>query len=99
MMKLWRDHAVMSIEAEFSACEASAREAPACFKVSWLTPTRAPTPAGYMRHPMYSGLLMSSFGLAAVTHNECRLALVALLWLVRQCCSQCMLLFERGFPS
>lgn len=35
-----------------------------------------------MRHPMYGGLLLSCFGLAAVTHSESRLALSALLWLV-----------------
>lgn len=35
---------------------------------------------GYVRHPVYSGLLMTCFGLAAITRNECRLALASLLW-------------------
>jgi protein-S-isoprenylcysteine O-methyltransferase Ste14 len=37
---------------------------------------------GYMRHPMYGGLLMASLGLAAVTHDESRLLAAAVLWLV-----------------
>lgn len=37
---------------------------------------------GYVRHPMYSGLIMAGIGLAAITRNECRLALTALLWVV-----------------
>eukprot|EP00775_Hariotina_reticulata_P007027 gene7027-7241_t len=36
----------------------------------------------YVRHPMYGGLLMASFGLAVVTRNETRMALAALLWVV-----------------
>jgi len=36
----------------------------------------------YVRHPMYGGLLMAALGLAAITRNECRLALTGLLWLV-----------------
>lgn len=36
----------------------------------------------YVRHPMYAGLLMVGFGLAAITRNECRLALTVLLWVV-----------------
>ena len=35
-----------------------------------------------MRHPMYAGLLLASFGLAAATHSEGRLAMAGLLWLV-----------------
>jgi hypothetical protein len=31
---------------------------------------------------MYGGLLMAALGLAAITRNECRLALSGLLWLV-----------------
>ena len=31
---------------------------------------------------MYGGLLMAALGLAAITRNECRLALTGLLWLV-----------------
>jgi len=38
--------------------------------------------AGYVRHPMYGGLLCAGLGLAIVSRNECRLALTALLWLV-----------------
>eukprot|EP00879_Flechtneria_rotunda_P005547 GHRR01005840.1.p1 GENE.GHRR01005840.1~~GHRR01005840.1.p1 ORF type:complete len:253 (+),score=64.60 GHRR01005840.1:382-1140(+) len=36
----------------------------------------------YVRHPMYGGLIMSAFGLAIITHNETRLAMAVLLWLV-----------------
>lgn len=36
----------------------------------------------YCRHPMYSGLLLTSLGLAAVTHSEIRLALCGLLWYI-----------------
>jgi protein-S-isoprenylcysteine O-methyltransferase Ste14 len=45
--------------------------------------------AGYMRHPMYGGLLMASLGLAAVSHDESRLLAAAVLWLVLEqkvCC-------------
>lgn len=35
---------------------------------------------GYVRHPMYSGLIMASFGLAALTRSEFRFAMSALLW-------------------
>lgn len=34
----------------------------------------------YVRHPMYSGLILAAAGLAALTRNETRLALAALLW-------------------
>ncbi|PNH11882.1 Protein-S-isoprenylcysteine O-methyltransferase, partial [Tetrabaena socialis] len=34
----------------------------------------------YARHPMYGGVLMSSLGLAVLTHNDTRLVLVAALW-------------------
>lgn len=37
---------------------------------------------GYVRHPMYGGLLLGSLGLAILTRNESRLALVAVLWFV-----------------
>lgn len=37
---------------------------------------------GYMRHPMYGGLLAASLGLAAVTHDEARLLAAAVLWAV-----------------
>ncbi|MEW5298703.1 MAG: hypothetical protein WDW36_001794 [Sanguina aurantia] len=36
----------------------------------------------HARHPMYSGLIMIAFGIAAVTLSEARLALAALLWWV-----------------
>lgn len=39
-------------------------------------------PCSYVRHPMYSGLLLAGMGLAAVTHSEIRLALATLLWYV-----------------
>lgn len=35
---------------------------------------------GYVRHPMYGGLILAGLGLAATTHDEGRLLLVALLW-------------------
>lgn len=35
---------------------------------------------GYVRHPMYAGLILAAFGLAAVSHSETRLALAAMLW-------------------
>ncbi|GIL58870.1 hypothetical protein Vafri_13837 [Volvox africanus] len=37
---------------------------------------------GYVRHPMYGGLLLAGFGLAVLTRNETRLAILALLWWV-----------------
>ena len=36
----------------------------------------------YMRHPFYAGLILLSYGLAAVTYNETRLVLALLLFLV-----------------
>ncbi|KAF5841028.1 hypothetical protein DUNSADRAFT_14735 [Dunaliella salina] len=36
----------------------------------------------YVRHPMYAGLLLTAFGLAAVTRNETRLALALGLWFI-----------------
>ncbi len=36
----------------------------------------------FVRHPMYSGLILAGFGLAASTHNEARLALSVLLWFI-----------------
>lgn len=48
---------------------------------------------GYVRHPMYGGLLLATFGLAAVTQSEARLALGGLLWWVLEqkvrACSEC----------
>lgn len=44
--------------------------------------TRVLPGAGYVRHPMYGGLLLGSLGLAILTRNESRLALVAVLWFV-----------------
>ena len=38
--------------------------------------------AGYIRHPMYGGLILAGLGLAATTHDEVRLAMVGLLWWV-----------------
>jgi protein-S-isoprenylcysteine O-methyltransferase Ste14 len=38
--------------------------------------------AGYIRHPMYGGLLLAGLGLAGSTHDEVRLAMVGLLWWV-----------------
>jgi protein-S-isoprenylcysteine O-methyltransferase Ste14 len=38
----------------------------------------------YVRHPMYGGLLMASFGLAVITRSETRLAMAVLLWVVLQ---------------
>lgn len=38
--------------------------------------------AGYVRHPMYGGLLLASVGLSMLTRNETRLALACLLWYV-----------------
>lgn len=37
---------------------------------------------GYCRHPMYGGLLLCSFGFAAVTGSETRLVLSVLLWII-----------------
>jgi len=37
-----------------------------------------------VRHPLYSGLLLAAVGLAGVTHNEERLALVPVLFVVLQ---------------
>lgn len=36
----------------------------------------------YVRHPMYGGLIMACLGLAAISRNECRVALSFLLWWV-----------------
>ena len=36
----------------------------------------------YMRHPLYAGLIMLAFGLAAVTYSETRLVLALLLQMV-----------------
>jgi protein-S-isoprenylcysteine O-methyltransferase Ste14 len=51
-----------------------------------------PCDTGYLRHPMYGGLLMASFGLAIVTRNETRMALAALLWVVleQKVCRLCL---------
>jgi protein-S-isoprenylcysteine O-methyltransferase Ste14 len=35
-----------------------------------------------VRHPIYSGLILASMGLAAVTRSEGRLALAIVLWFV-----------------
>ncbi|KXZ46817.1 hypothetical protein GPECTOR_40g551 [Gonium pectorale] len=40
---------------------------------------------GYVRHPMYGGLLLAAFGLSVLTRNETRLAICALLWWVLEC--------------
>ena len=36
----------------------------------------------YMRHPLYAGLLLLAFGIAAVTYSETRLVLALLLFFV-----------------
>lgn len=36
----------------------------------------------YMRHPLYAGLILLSFGLAAVTYSETRLVLALLLQMI-----------------
>lgn len=36
----------------------------------------------YVRHPLYSGLLLAAFGLAAITAHETRLVLALLLWCI-----------------
>ncbi|GFR42020.1 hypothetical protein Agub_g2836 [Astrephomene gubernaculifera] len=37
---------------------------------------------GYVRHPMYGGLLLAALGIAVLTRNETRLAIAGLLWWV-----------------
>ncbi len=60
------------------------------------TLTTAPSPnpqPAYVRHPLYSGLLLASLGLAGATHSEERLALAVALALVLEA----KIKFEEGF--